>query len=451
MPVENTEAIPLSIANNLPISYPDLQSPNTTDASPETPPIPALTWMETSPSPLSSELTDTDTSEETDYIHSHDTYRSSENNTPSNDSTSQQSLTSPTSNELTLASEPDNQYDNIMTGWDPIPPIVGHKRPRSPEADAANRKRGKENISSSEKTTDTSANKKQSLTMPQISGQSERPPTFNSDDYTDERIMTGWDPVKPLAGQKRDHSPEGETMITKRGRKVKRVDYNRLHHGLSANESSDPKTWEEAMTSPESRQWKIAALEEFRSLLKTGTFKIINKDNLLKGRKPMRCKWVFKKKFLADGSVDKWKARCTAKGFTQRPGIDYQETFAPTPRPETGRIMLVLAHYLGWHRFQGDVPTAFLNPDLNIDLYMEMPKGFEKPDRVILLKKGLYGLKQAAALWYDDARATLSSLGLHPTMSDVCLYTNKETDLFVLLHVDDFQVMGPNLKKIGAL
>lgn len=112
----------------------------------------------------------------------------------------------------------------------------------------------------------------------------------------------------------------------------------------------------------------------------------------------MKCKWVFKKKFLADGSIDKWKARCTAKGFTQKFGIDYKETFAPTPRPETGRIMLVLAHYLRWHRRQGDVPTAFLNPDLDIDLYMEMPKGFEKDGCILQLRKGLYGLKQAAVL-----------------------------------------------------
>ncbi|KAI1004089.1 hypothetical protein K3495_g4123 [Podosphaera aphanis] len=80
-----------------------------------------------------------------------------------------------------------------------------------------------------------------------------------------------------------------------------------------------------------------------------------------------------------------------------------------------------------------------------------MPKGFEKPGHAILLKKGLYGLKQAAALWYDDARATLASLGLYPTTSDVCLYKNKENDLFVLLHVDDFQVMGPNIEKIKRL
>ncbi|KAI1003691.1 hypothetical protein K3495_g4519 [Podosphaera aphanis] len=329
-----------------PVIQPDVQSTNTTAAPPETPPVPASTWMESTPSPLSSELTDTDSSEETEEISSHDTYRSSENNTPSNDSTCQHNVTSQDNNELTLASEPDTQYDNIMTGWDPIPPIAGHKRPHSPEVDAANRKRGKEKILTTGNT-NIIADRIQTPTMPQISGQMERAPNFDSDDYTDERIMTGWTPVKPLAGQKRDHSPEGEIMFTKRGRKVKRVDYNRLHHGLSANESSDPKTWEEEMTSPESRQWKIAALEEFRSLLKTGTIKIINRDSLPKGRKPMRCKWGFKKKFLADGSVDKWKARCTAKGFTQRPGIDYQETFAPTPRPETGRIMLVLAHHLG--------------------------------------------------------------------------------------------------------
>lgn len=165
----------------------------------------------------------------------------------------------------------------------------------------------------------------------------------------------------------------------------------------------------------------------------------------------MKCKWVFKKKFLANGDIEKYKARCTAKGFTQRQGIDYHETFAPTPRPETGRIILVLAHQLGWHRKQGDVPTAFLNPDLNIDLFMELPRGYEKDGYVIRLCKGLYGLKQAAALWYDDAKSTLAQLGLLPTTSDICLYTNSEKDIFVLMHVDDFQVVSPHQSKIDLL
>lgn len=62
----------------------------------------------------------------------------------------------------------------------------------------------------------------------------------------------------------------------------------------------------------------------------------------------MKSKWVVKKKYLADGSVEKWKARCTVKSFTQRPGIDYQEIFAPTPKPEISRLVLVLLHQLYW-------------------------------------------------------------------------------------------------------
>lgn len=272
------------------------------------------------------------------------------------------------------------------------------------------------------------------------------------DEWTEyDKIMTGWDPVPPIAGQKRPHSPEAETTQTRSGRNVKKLNYYRLHHGLAVQPYTDPKTWEEAMTSGESRQWRQAAQQEINSLKETGAIQIIKRSLLPKGRSPMKCKWVFKKKFLADGSIDKYKARCTAKGFTQRPGIDYQETFAPTPRPGTGRIMLVVAHQLNWHRCQGDVPTAFLNPDLNIDLFMEMPKGFERDGHIILLRKGLYGLKQAAALWYDDVKATLASLGLFPTISDVCLYANQSRDLFVVVHVDDFQILGPDIDKINDL
>lgn len=143
------------------------------------------------------------------------------------------------------------------------------------------------------------------------------------------------------------------------------------------------------MTCAEVVQWKKAADEEFRSLKDKVAIKIIQRTQLPKGRKPMKCKWVFKKKFRADGSIERWKARCTAKGFTQRQGIVYQETFAPTPRPETGRIMLALAHQFGWHRRRGDVPTGFLNPDLDIDLYMELPQDFEKKnDALYSFEKG---------------------------------------------------------------
>lgn len=268
---------------------------------------------------------------------------------------------------------------------------------------------------------------------------------------TYDRVMTGWDEVPPVAGQKRQHSPEPGIYRTKRGRPVKKIDYYKSHHGTVARPCGDPKTWSEAMNSNDAKHWQRAANEEYNSLRDTGTIEIIKHSQLPKGRKLMKCKWVFKKKFLSDGSINKYKARCTVKGFTQRSGIDYKETFAPTPRAETGRIMLALAHRFGWHRRQGDVPSAFLNPKLDIDLYMEMPEGFRKDGYIIRIRKGLYGLKQAAALWYDDLRGFLAKQGMFPTTTDVCLYTNKEKDLFAIIHVDDIQVMGPNIGKINRL
>ncbi|KAI1003006.1 hypothetical protein K3495_g5198 [Podosphaera aphanis] len=185
--------------------------------------------------------------------------------------------------------------------------------------------------------------------------------------------MTGWDPLRPVAGHKRVHSPERETMTTRRSRQVVKHDYKRLPYSKSAQIPPDPKTWNEAMSCSEATQWKKVADEEFCSLKDKRAIKLNQRTQLPQGRKSMKCKWVLKNDFRADGSIGKWKARCTAKGFAQRQRIDYQETFAPTPRPETGRIMLVLTHQFGWHRRQGDVPTAFLNPDLHIYLYMKMP------------------------------------------------------------------------------
>lgn len=220
-----------------------------------------------------------------------------------------------------------------------------------------------------------------------------------------------------------------------------------MHYGKATHLSNDPKTWSEAMNSSEAKQWKQAAEEELRSLLETGAIEIIRRSKLSKGRTLMKCKW----KSLADGNLDKCRARCTVRGFTQRSGIDYNETFAPTPRAETGTIMLALSHMLGWYRRQGDVPVEFLNPDLDVNVYMELPEGFKEKDRIIFIRKGLYGLKQAAALWHENIKAFLIKHGMFPSVTDVCLYTNKQRDLFAIVHVDDFQIMGPNINKIDQI
>lgn len=144
-------------------------------------------------------------------------------------------------------------------------------------------------------------------------------------------------------------------MWAKRGRQVIRHNYSKLIQGNTAQLSTNPKSWNEVIISTDESLWKNAA-------------KRIKRSDLLQGRRIMKTKWVFKKKFNADGSVERYIARCTVKGFTLRKGIDFNETFVPTPRLETGRILLVVAHQFGWYRRQGDFPTVFHNPDPNIDL-----------------------------------------------------------------------------------
>ena len=117
-----------------------------------------------------------------------------------------------------------------------------------------------------------------------------------------------------------------------------------------------------------------------------------------KGAKPIGCKWIFKKKYHPDGSIDKYKVRLVAKGFTQKPNIDYFDTFAPVTRISSIRVLLALTatHKLVIH--QMDVKTAFLNGDLEEKIYMTQPEGCVVPgqeNNVCKLLKSLHGLKQA--------------------------------------------------------
>lgn len=262
------------------------------------------------------------------------------------------------------------------------------------------------------------------------------------------------------AGQKRIHSPSPPSsplsshVITQRGRRVQRHDYKRLHTGKAVapcETYADPKSWIEAMTGPDADYWREAAEAEFASLVSTGTGTIIDWKEVPKNRTILTGKWVFKRKTHPDGSLEKYRARWTARGFTQQKGHDYFDTFAPTPRAETVKLLLALGHHLGWHRIQGDVPTAFLNPDLDVVMFIQLPQGFEQRGKVVKLGKGLYGLKQAAALWHDEVKSELRKQGLEPIESDVCLFSNQCKDLFVILHVDDFQILGPDTNKITKL
>ncbi|RVW55393.1 Retrovirus-related Pol polyprotein from transposon RE1 [Vitis vinifera] len=144
-----------------------------------------------------------------------------------------------------------------------------------------------------------------------------------------------------------------------------------VHSLLASTEIQVPQNIQEAFKYP---KWKAAVDEEVWALEKNGTWEI---TNLPRCKKPVGCKWIFTVKYKADGNVDRYKARLVAKGFTQSYGIDYQETFAPVSKLNTVRVLLSLAANLDWSLHQLDVKNAFLNGDLEEEVYMDIPAGLE--------------------------------------------------------------------------
>jgi hypothetical protein len=142
-------------------------------------------------------------------------------------------------------------------------------------------------------------------------------------------------------------------------------------------------------------------LEEYQSIMKNDVWDIVPRP---KGKSVVTSKWIYKIKHATDGSIEKYKKRFVACGFSQKEGIDYEETFAPVARYTSIRTVLVIVAKMGWKLHQMDVKTTFLNGVVEEEVYVEQPLGFETRDKkthVCRLKKALYGLKQAPRTWYS--------------------------------------------------
>ncbi|PKI39326.1 hypothetical protein CRG98_040283 [Punica granatum] len=156
---------------------------------------------------------------------------------------------------------------------------------------------------------------------------------------------------------------------------------------------------------------------------------------------PIGNKWVFKRKIGADGKVEIYKVRLVAKGYRQRQGVNYEETFSPVAMLKSIRIMLVIAAHYDYEVWQMDVKTTFLNGYIEEDIFMDQPRDFESKDKskVCKLKRSIYGLRQASRSWNRRFDEAIKSFGFIKNEDEPCVYKKASGSMnaFLVLYMDD--------------
>lgn len=225
-----------------------------------------------------------------------------------------------------------------------------------------------------------------------------------------------------------------------------------IDFALFTSNTLEPTSLAEARSRPDGDRWIEAALEEIRAHLDNGTWELVR---LPHGKHAIGSRWVFKIKKNTDGSVDRYKGRLVAKGYAQKHGVDYTDTFAPTARFAALRTVIALAAIEDWELESVDISTAFLNGDIDTDVYMKIPEGVEiegvqGSEWVLKLLKGLYGIKQGPRIWSKKLNDELSKLGFTRLECDhsVFLFERDDVKLIVPVHVDDLVIASKSKRAI---
>lgn len=218
-----------------------------------------------------------------------------------------------------------------------------------------------------------------------------------------------------------------------------------LCHNVACDMSQqDPQTVKQALECDNKLNWQKAMDSEYSSLVKNNTWTLCD---LPPGKKPIPCKWVFKTKLDADGNIIKYKARLVIKGYEQKFGIDYTDVYAPVVRLTSLRYLLGLAAKHNLHIEQLDAVCAFLQGDIDVELYMLQPPQYENgTEQVCKLNKSIYGLKQASRTWNKKLDSYLNEMGFKRSVLDPCVYYAHYRDsiLFITLYVDDLLLIYNN-------
>jgi hypothetical protein len=232
--------------------------------------------------------------------------------------------------------------------------------------------------------------------------------------------------------------------------------YDAMEFCLNATQSeAEPNTLREALKRPDGDKYLEAAYEEIQAHLENRTWELMR---LPHGKRAIGSRWVFKIKRDATGAIERYKGRVVAKGFAQRPGVDYTETFAPTARFASLRTVIALAALEDWELESIDISTAFLNGEIDAEVYMKQPEGFEAVGHeghewVLKLLKGIYGIKQGPRIWSLKLHEALKAIGFTRIESDhsVYIYERKNIKIIVPVYVDDLVLASKSKAAIAQV
>ena len=273
---------------------------------------------------------------------------------------------------------------------------------------------------------------------PETEDEESKDTNYNSDDETEEDYIQ----------HDREEAPQEQKAPGNRSRRQRQPPtrfadeqedlMNNLSHRAFVALNHEPTTAKEALSD---KAWKQAIVSEYNSLTKNVTWDLVS---LPPERQAITGKWCFKLKTDATGAVIRKKARYVARGFSQKDGIDYDETFAPVISFTSLRVLLSLAAEFNMELAQVDIDTAYLYGDIDKELYLAQPEGFEKIGKhgeqlVCRLRKSIYGLKQSGRCWWKNLDSYLKDIGFQAMKAEPCLYmkTHQGRMTYIGVYVDD--------------
>lgn len=218
-----------------------------------------------------------------------------------------------------------------------------------------------------------------------------------------------------------------------------------LNQFAAVAQLDDAPDLEHALSGPHAAQWQEAMAEEIATCERLCVWQ---RAKLPPGRTAVGCRWVLTIKRDETGEIQRFRARLVAQGFSQRPGVDFGEVYAPTHRMTILPALLAMGAACDFEIAQLDVRTAYLNAALDHEIYMRMPPGYgrdgDDSGDVLKLERALYGLKQAGRMWHQKLKETLEEEGFGVAESDDGLYFlfDKNTRVLLLVYVDDMLICG---------